>query len=197
VVIVVVGTGTDVGKTHVTAALARATAGSAWKPVTSGGDEDVVRLGSAPPLFSLSLPISPHLAARRDGVVVDVAAIVRAIAERKPSFVETAGGLYTPLTDRETNADLVRAISEPKKVILVAPDRLGVLHDVGAVLRAAGVDGIVFECIALSAPANADASTGTNAAEIVRLGLAERVVGFPRAAVDDVTTLDAARALVT
>jgi dethiobiotin synthetase len=80
-------------------------------------------------------------------------------------------------------------------VVLVAPDRLGVLHDVGACVRAAAVDGITFAAIALSAPAQADASTGTNAAEIERIGLADAVVMFPRARIDDEATKQAAAEL--
>ena len=189
----VVGTGTDVGKTHVAAALARVSKLPAWKPVVSGGLEDVERLGAAPPLASLKEPISPHLAARREGVVLSAQAIVDATKETM--IVESAGGLYSPLSDEETNADVAQLYGERALVVLVAPDRLGVLHDVGACVRAAEADGITFAAVALSAPAQADASTGTNAAEIERLGLADTVVMFPRARVEDEATRKAATEL--
>ena len=189
----VVGTGTDVGKTHVAAALARVSKLPAWKPVVSGGLEDVERLGAAPPLASLKEPISPHLAARREGVVLSAQAIVDATKETM--IVESAGGLYSPLSDEETNADVALLYGERALVVLVAPDRLGVLHDVGACVRAAEADGITFAAVALSAPAQADASTGTNAAEIERLGLADTVVMFPRARVEDEATRKAATEL--
>lgn len=189
-IIYVVGTGTDVGKTHVAAALSRVSKLPAWKPIVSGGLEDVERLGSTPPLASLRDPVSPHLAARREGIELSAQAIVDATKE--PMIVESAGGLYSPLSDDETNADVALAYGERALVVLVAPDRLGVLHDVGACVRAAEADGITFAAIALSAPAQADASTGTNAAEIERLGLAAAVVVFPRARVDDDATRKAA-----
>lgn len=189
-IVYVVGTGTDVGKTHVTAALARVSKMPAWKPVVSGGLEDVERLGAAPPLVALKDPISPHLAARREGIALSVRAIVDATKE--PVIVESAGGLYSPLTDDETNADVALAYGDRALVVLVAPDRLGVLHDVGACVRAAEADGISFAAVALSAPATADASTGTNAAEIERIGLAEAIVTFPRARIDDDATTRAA-----
>lgn len=193
-IIYVVGTGTDIGKTHVAAALARASKMPAWKPVVSGGLEDVERLGAEPPLFSLRDPISPHLAARREGVTLSARAIALATAEES-MIVESAGGLYSPLSDAETNADVALAYGPRALVVLVAPDRLGVLHDVGACVRAAEVDGITFAAVALSAPAHPDASTGTNAAEIERLGLADAVVVFPRARLDDDATKKAAAEL--
>ena len=192
-IVYVVGTGTDVGKTHVTAALSRVSKVPAWKPIVSGGLEDVERLGAAPPLVALAEPISPHLAARREGIELSAQAIVDATKESM--IVESAGGLYSPLSDEETNADVAMLYGERALVVLVAPDRLGVLHDVGACVRAAEVDGISFAAVVLSAPAQADASTGTNAAEIERLGLADAVVTFPRARVEDDVTKKAAAEL--
>lgn len=189
-IVYVVGTGTDVGKTHVAAALARVSGLPAWKPIVSGGLEDVERLGAKPPLVALRDPVSPHLAARREGVELSVKAIVAATPGS--AIVESAGGLYSPLSDDETNADVAIAYARSALVVLVAPDRLGVLHDVGACMRAAEADGITIAAVALSAPAQADASTGTNAAEIERLGLAESVVVFPRARVEDDATKRAA-----
>jgi dethiobiotin synthetase len=194
-IVYIAGTGTDVGKTHVTAALARASGLPAWKPVVSGGLEDVERLGARAPLVALGEPISPHLAARREGVTLSARAIVDATRARVSVIVESAGGLYSPLSDTETNADVARLLGERTKLVLVAPDRLGVLHDVGACARAARADGLSFAAVVLSAPAAADASTGTNAAELVRLGLAREVVYFPRASLDDPATQDAATAL--
>lgn len=192
-IIYVVGTGTDVGKTHVTAALARVSKMPAWKPIVSGGLEDVERLGAAPPLVALKEPLSPHLAARREGIELSAQAIVA--ATKDSMIVESAGGLYSPLSDDETNADVALAYGQRALVVLVAPDRLGVLHDVGACVRAAEADGVSFAAVVLSAPAQPDASTGTNAAEIERLGLAASVVTFPRARVDDDATRRAATEL--
>jgi dethiobiotin synthetase len=192
-IVYVVGTGTDVGKTHVAVALARVSKMPAWKPIVSGGLEDVERLAAAPPLALFAEPISPHLAARRQGIELSAQAIVG--ATKDSMIVESAGGLYSPLSDEETNADVAMLYGEGALVVLVAPDRLGVLHDVGACVRAAEVDGITFAAIALSAPAQPDASTGTNAAEIERLGLADAVVTFPRARTDDEATKRAAAEL--
>jgi dethiobiotin synthetase len=185
-IVFVVGTGTDVGKTHVTTALMKAAAGAAaWKPIATGMTdamgEDARAIGATePPLYAFEPPISPHLAARRVGVVIRA----RAVAERARElaagaalfFVESAGGLFSPISETETNFDIAKLIDAP--LLLVAPDRIGVLHDITATVRAAGIQPVV----ALSAPATADASTGTNAGEISRLGLAKAVIEFPRAA---------------
>ena len=64
----------------------------------------------------------------------------------------------------------------------VAPDRLGVLHDVTATVRAASTVGLAVHHIVLSAPAVPDASTGTNAGEL-RVGLP--VTSLPRASIAD------------
>lgn len=183
-IIFLVGTGTDVGKTHVTAALMKvATNAGAWKPIATGMTdamgEDARAIGAKePPLFAFEPPISPHLAARRVGVMIRAKAIVeraRALAaEHEHFFVESAGGVFSPISETETNHDVMRALDA--RVLLVAPDRIGVLHDITATVRAANIKPI----LALTAPAAPDASTGTNAEEIRRLGLASQVIEFPR-----------------
>jgi dethiobiotin synthetase len=198
--IVIVGTGTEVGKTHVACALlhalsARGEDAIGLKPIETGvrgAPEDALRLGGIAPRHAFGDPVSPHLAARRAGVTIEldeVAGWVRAHS-RKWQIIETAGGLLTPLALGITNLDLVHELA-PAAVVVVAPDRLGTLHDVSAVLCVLGRP--VPVC--LSAPAHADASTGTNAAELGRLGIAEPIE-FPRAPLDDAATQKAAALLL-
>lgn len=217
-VVLVVGTGTDVGKTHVTGALVRAARArglraTAWKPVATGAPDgmgdDARALATAcapddelvPPLFAYGPPIAPHLAARLDARPIDGRAIARRARELADDHrvdvlvVEGAGGLYTPLCADYTQATLARDLA-PEVIVLVAPDRLGVLHDVTACVRAACADGLHNLAVALSAPATTDASTGTNAAELLALGVVDAVTPFPRAAATDARTLDAATALL-
>lgn len=216
-VVLVVGTGTDVGKTHVTSALVRAArAGglraTAWKPVATGApdgmgdDARALATAVAPdelvrPLFAYGPPVSPHLAARLAARPIDGGAIARRARELANDHrvdvlvVEGAGGLYTPLCVDYTQATLARDLV-PEVIVLVAPDRLGVLHDVTACVRAARADGLHNLAVALSAPATADASTGTNGAELLALGVVDAVTPFPRAAATDARTLDAATALL-
>lgn len=146
--VLLVGTGTDVGKTHVTcalAALARARGQRvlSYKPLATGvrrGEvcEDAALHARAtagpyvPPTFAYERPISPHLAAREEGRPIDLAAIVACadgLSRDVTLLVETAGGLFSPLDETRTMADLVLALA-PDAVVLVAADRLGVLHEV-------------------------------------------------------------------
>jgi dethiobiotin synthetase len=214
--IVLVGTGTDVGKTHVACALlaaahARGVGCRGYKPVATGVGvgarcDDAAWHAKAAcadyvhPTYEFVPPVSPHLAAREAGVTIDVATIAQRAAELDgPALdvhvIETAGGLFSPLADRVTNADLVRALA-PARVVLVAPDRIGVLHDVNATVRAARAEGITLEVV-LSAPAVPDASTGTNAAELERLGIAHVLATFPRALWDTPASLAAAHAVLS
>lgn len=188
-IVFVIGTGTDVGKTHVTAALRQLSPSfAAWKPIATGtsdafGDDARAIEAVEPPLYAFRPPISPHLAARQAGVTITVGTIVRE-AQRIATkfeilFVESAGGLFSPISNTESNFDIAHLLRAQRgvRVLLVAPDRIGVLHDVAASVR-----DLAPNVVALSAPAHPDASTGTNAAEISTLRLAKHVVEFPRAA---------------
>ena len=83
-------------------------------------------------------------------------------------LVELPGGLFTPLSDTEVNADLARALS-PDATFLVAPNRLGVLHEVLATHRAASTAAVDLDGLVLVVPERPDSSTGLNAAELGRL----------------------------
>src|SRR5262249_49159887 len=112
--IVLLGTGTGIGKTHVGVALVSALrdAGievAGLKPVESGigeGVSDTERLRGAssfhvkhPPPYALAAPISPHLAADREGLTIHLAPIVRWVdsVEAACIVVETAGAVLSPL----------------------------------------------------------------------------------------------------
>ncbi len=200
--IIVLGTGTGVGKTWVTALLARALrrAGAevvALKPIETGvaasEGSDAALLASASsstpadPPFVFPDPVSPHLAARRTGRAIDVAVVLEHVKQHETrlenrvtshvtSFliVETAGGCLTPLAPGVVNRDLATAL-DPATWILVAPDSLGVLHDVSATLGALAMRGRLPDRVVLSEARERDASTGTNAAELRELGIAAPV----------------------
>jgi len=184
--VVVAGTGTDIGKTHVSEALVLAWRRHAprvagLKPIESGvpetGPSDATRLHTASSFHvkrfghALRSGVSPHLAARQEGVVIDIADLARQIhsvrEEADGIVVELPGGLFTPLTDDAFNADFARLLS-PDVLVLVVPDRLGVLHDAVAASRAAAACATRLDGIVVVSPPRGDASTGTNAAEISR-----------------------------
>jgi dethiobiotin synthetase len=148
--VVVLGTGTEIGKTEVSASLLRGARAAGHqvvglKPVLTGSDEpdDAVRLGAAAgltvrPLFEFEPPISPHLAARAAGAEISLTAVGEWVTAhaREVTLVETAGGMLSPLSDRTTNLDLAVAL-QPASVVLVTSARLGVLHNVAAAIVAA------------------------------------------------------------
>lgn len=180
--VVITGTGTAIGKTHAAEALILAWTrrGSVigLKPVESGvrDQADAARLAAVSSFhvkqssaYRLAAPLSPHLAARDEGIAIRIDSIVADVfCARKAvetTVVELAGGLFTPLADGVSNADLIVALA-PDSVLLVAPDRLGVLHDVAATVRAAAAMSVRLDGVVLVAPDRRDASTGRNASEL-------------------------------
>lgn len=188
--LVVSGTGTEIGKTHFSEALllalsARSLQVAGIKPVETGFTDpeasDAGRLARASSFHVKPIgvrfddPVSPHLAARQAGAPISLPRLRDAIAEVVPqadlTLVELAGGLFSPLSDTQTNADLARLL-RPDFLLLLAPDRLGVLHDLTATTRAASMMDLHVNGVVLAAPAAPDTSTGRNAPEVVRvLGL--------------------------
>ncbi len=185
--IVFTGTGTGIGKTFLAVATVRAWAASGaavlgYKPVESGvmriEETDGYLLEQAstfhvkPPLpvVRLARPVSPHAAARAETVTIDLLAIQAAVERARASaadgvVVELPGGLFSPMTDRELAVDLIRRLA-PDAVVLVAPDRLGVLHEVLSTTEAARARDVTITHVLLSPTRTPDASSGTNAAEL-------------------------------
>jgi dethiobiotin synthetase len=150
--VLVVGTGTDVGKTYVAAGLlaglrARGLAVDAFKPLVSGFDPDRPA-GSDPaallkalgePLTTASLarispwrfraPLAPDQAAALEGRTVAAAQVIEACRRRideagpRTLLIETAGGIMSPLDEAATMLDLAVALGLP--TLLVAGAYLG------------------------------------------------------------------------
>jgi len=212
--IVVVGTGTEIGKTHASIALSSAlsTMGisiTALKPIESGvplnpkeastDSGSLAAFSSYPatsPPYAFPDPVSPHLAARWAKVKIDLGLIKQWVDSHaaRVTLVETAGAVLSPIDKGLTNLDLTRKL-EPTRVLLVAPDRLGVLHDVTAALHAYRTlaPELPEPIVLLQAPATSDASTGTNAEELVWLGVTSKVFVFPRAKPTDPAVQEVSR----
>ena len=137
-------------------------------------------------------PVSPHLAARSIGIALQIgevagwvreaeAALTTHVSSPGASFtvIETAGGVFTPLSMSASNFDLARAL-EPAIWVLVAADALGVLHDVSATLQAMTARGRPPDHLLLSSAREPDASTGTNALELATLGIAAPIAVLAR-----------------
>jgi dethiobiotin synthase len=128
----VTGTDTGIGKTTHCAWLVRRHPEVAyWKPVQTGWPEDddarTVAAARTIPGIRLRSPVSPHLAAEREGRVLSLDEILAPVRDFDGTVVvEGAGGLLVPLAPGLLQVDLVEAIGLP--VVVVARDRLGTIN---------------------------------------------------------------------
>ncbi len=183
---VVVGTDTGVGKTVVSAGLARAWADMgrrvvAIKPVETGWAEGVEgdgeRLAAAArqttPQHALQrfhAPLAPPQAAELEGrtlALKDLVVATRAAATgAEIALVESAGGLLSPLTWNATALDLIQRLGA--RALLVTADRLGTQNHTRLTLRVLADEGVKVAAVVLSAIGHDDASVGRNAAALAR-----------------------------
>ncbi|NII11404.1 dethiobiotin synthase [Oleiagrimonas sp. C23AA] len=161
----IAGTDTGIGKTHASVTLMYALREhglrvAGMKPVASGCDEtadgrrnaDALALqaaGSPMPAYAkvnpvaLRAPVSPHLAAEEEGVVIDLEALYAGYQELTSRYesvvVEGVGGWMVPLGDELMAGELARRFELP--VILVVGLRLGCLNHALLSARAIQADG--------------------------------------------------------
>ncbi|QGP79344.1 dethiobiotin synthase [Sphingobium sp. CAP-1] len=135
-VLVVTGTDTGIGKTVFAAGLAGALGAHYWKPIQAGvdpeGDKETVAALSGlpasrilPEAYRLTTPASPHLAARIDGVAIDLDRLALPQVDG-PLVVEGAGGVLVPISETLLMADLFAHWGQP--VILCARTGLGTIN---------------------------------------------------------------------
>jgi dethiobiotin synthetase len=162
----IAGTDTGVGKTRVTAGLAAGfrAAGltvAAAKPVSTGAAsyrdgkispdlELIASFSHQNPLDRRASPyvfdpaVSPHIAADRAGISIDIADIcqlARALgSESQVTLVEGTGGWFAPISDTATMADIATMLGLP--VILVVGLRLGCLNHALLTARAIASSGL-------------------------------------------------------
>lgn len=80
--------------------------------------------------YLFDTPCSPHLASnldKQEDIVIEniTTAAQKLTAQYKVVLIETAGGIYSPINQRETNMDLLQALQLP--VIVVSPNKLGAI----------------------------------------------------------------------
>jgi dethiobiotin synthetase len=187
--LVVTGTGTGVGKTVVTAAVAglaadRGARVSVVKPAQTGvgadapGDlAEIHRLSGVDDLHELARypdPLSPEAAARRSGVApprLDAVArqLDRLAAERDLVLVEGAGGLLVRFADDGwTLADLARLLRA--EVLVVVAAGLGTLNSTALTLEVMAGRGLRLAGLVIGAwPAAPDLACRSNVADLERL----------------------------
>jgi dethiobiotin synthetase len=203
--IFVTGTGTDVGKTFVTAALVRhlrdaAKTVDAYKPVVSGFDPANVA-GSDPGVLLSALgraatsddieriapwrftaPLSPDLAAKAEGRSLDFGALVEfsrnAAYGRGTIFIEGVGGVMVPLDQTHTVLDWISALRIP--VLVVAGSYLGTISHTLTALHVLAQRNLDIAGVVVNESAAPGASLDDTVATIARFAVPIDVIGLPR-----------------
>lgn len=174
----VTGTDTGVGKSVVTAALAAALADAgvavrALKPIasgvepgTAGEDAGLLALADHHPAeaaFAFEAPLSPHLAAREEGRVLDREAVRAWVRARcaDVTLLEGVGGWTVPLGPGWRVSDLAADFGAP--VLVVARNRLGVINHTLLTVEAIRASGLTVAGLVLTPPEAVEPSVHRNA----------------------------------
>lgn len=143
------GIGTNVGKTVVSAILTEALQADYWKPIQSGvvdgKDSDIVKSLITnsksvfhPETYLLKEPLSPHFAAKLDGIEIELDKIksqflnlsmsLRAESRSKAQhlIIEGAGGLLVPINDTQYVIDIAKQFD--CEIVLVISSYLGCIN---------------------------------------------------------------------
>jgi dethiobiotin synthetase len=191
----VTGTGTEVGKTVIAAALARTHAASGervavFKPAVSGLD-DCARSGIEPDHellrraagsgqsddeiapYRYGPPVSPHLGAELAGESIEPARLREAAAAAADGadflVCEGVGGLLVPLTLGYLVRDLVRDLELP--TVIAAPPGLGTINHTLLTIEAARGAGLDVAGVVLTPwPGEPSAVESSNREAIAALG---------------------------
>lgn len=190
----VTGTGTGVGKTHVTAllaskAVAAGTRVFAFKPIETGcsrmngervgeDQEQLARAagnwqqGELRNLYCFERPLAPLAAARAEGRTIDLfhveRAFVRGADKADLCLVEGAGGWRVPITELEDMSSLARRLDLP--VLIVGLATLGTINHCLLTIEAVRGDGCEVEEVILSRRSEDDLDLAReNALEVQRI----------------------------
>lgn len=135
------GIGTGIGKTIISAIVTEALQADYWKPVQAGFKDgtDALRVEELvsnsttiihPEVYRLHIPASPHLAAKAEGITINLEKIKSAFKSLKTTndflVIEGAGGLMVPLNEHGFVLDLIQLLGTP--LILVSQNYLGSIN---------------------------------------------------------------------
>lgn len=204
----ITASGTDVGKTVVTALLARQLRArgqtpDVLKPVLSGFDPATRATSDAGVLLSaldlpatataldrispwrFRAPLSPDMAAAREGRTVPFDDLVdhcrdRLAAAAGPLLIEGVGGAMVPLDECHTVLDWMAALALP--ALLVSGTYLGAISHTLTALAALDARGISVSGIVLSTSAGSSVAAGETREAITRFA-AVPVLVLPRLAI--------------
>jgi dethiobiotin synthetase len=202
----VTSTGTDVGKTFLTAGLIRNLraanqAVNALKPVVSGYDPSVVETSDPAVLLAalgrpvaadeveriapwrFRAPLSPDLAAAREGRNVafdELIAFSRAAIKATNGilFIEGVGGIMVPLNGTRTVLDWMAALDIP--LLLVVGGYLGTISHTLTALDVLGQRKLSIAAIVVSESERNPVELEDTVASIARFSGGVEVIGLPR-----------------
>lgn len=153
----VTGIGTEVGKTIIAAILTEALKADYWKPIQAGDldNSDTHKVQSLisnsssqfhKEAYRLKHPMSPHAAAKRDGVNIQIKDIQPPKTTRH-LIIEGAGGVMVPLNNKDCIIDLIPQLG--CDAVLVSRNYLGSINhtilSIEALLkRGITIKGIIF-----------------------------------------------------
>jgi len=132
----ITGIGTNVGKTVASAVLTETLQADYWKPIQSGvvegKDSDTVKslISNSksvfyPETYLLKEPLSPHFAAKLDGVEIELGNI-KLPKTSNHLIIEGAGGLLVPINDTQYVIDIARQFD--CEIVLVISSYLGCIN---------------------------------------------------------------------
>ncbi len=171
--LVVVGTGTEIGKTITCAVLlsryVEISKLTYWKPIATGSSENrdtqVIECLCGPEvdilqeLYLFEQPVSPHLAARLAGKEIHPDRVVKELEtfqqgnDGRVLVIEGIGGLLVPLTaDGYLLADLLQEMALP--CLLVASSTLGTINHTLLTLEAMHSRDLKLAGVVLNGPRN-------------------------------------------
>jgi dethiobiotin synthetase len=202
----VTSTGTDVGKTFVTASLIRYLRGSkqavsALKPVVSGYDSSVVETSDPAVLLAalgrpvaadeveriapwrFRAPLSPDLAAAREGRSVafdELIGFSRAAIKANNGilFIEGVGGIMVPLDGNRTVLDWMAALNIP--LLLVVGGYLGTISHTLTAIDVLTQRKLSIAAIVVSESERNPVELDETVASIARFSDGVEVIGLPR-----------------
>jgi dethiobiotin synthetase len=202
----VTSTGTDIGKTFVTAGLIRYLRGlgqpiGALKPVVSGYDSSVVETSDPAVLLNalgrqvsadeiaciapwrFRAPLAPDLAATRESRIIDFDALIEfsqmAIkASTGILFIEGVGGIMVPLNGNRTVLDWMAALNIP--LLLVVGGYLGAISHTLTALDVLAQRKLKIAAIVVSESERGTVELDDTVASITRFSNGVDVVGLPR-----------------
>jgi dethiobiotin synthase len=178
----VTGTDTDVGKTLVSAWLMTHLDAAYWKPVQAGVEPEtdsmtVRRLAEVPAerilpeAYVLPEAMAPHEAARRAGLIIDMAKLSPPARDRL-LLAEGAGGLLVPLNETAYVIDLAEQLELP--ILLVARSTLGTINHTLLSIEALRRRGLPLAGVVMNGP-----ETPHNRAAIERYGGVNVIAEIP------------------